>query len=70
MDWQWIAVLACVLPAAAYVARRAWQTWHPAAGGCGGGCGTGCAGDPQAGTPTEEPRMTLIPADQLRVRRR
>lgn len=64
MDWQWIAVLGCVLFAAAYVARAAWRTWRPKAGACGGGCGTGCA------APAEAPRVTLIPADQLKVRRR
>ena len=62
MDWQWLIVLACVLVATTYVARRAWRTWHPKAGACGGGCG--CA------APAEAPRVTLIPADQLKVRRR
>jgi hypothetical protein len=70
VDWQWIAVLACVLLAGAYVARAAWRTWHPKPGTCGGGCGGGCAGDPQAGTPAAAPRVTIIPADQLKVRRR
>jgi hypothetical protein len=70
VDWQWLIVLACVVLASAYVARRAWRTWHPKPGACGGGCGTGCASDPRAGTPEEAPRATLIPADQLKVRRR
>ncbi|HEY1379176.1 MAG TPA: FeoB-associated Cys-rich membrane protein [Gemmataceae bacterium] len=64
MDWQWVVVLACVLVAAAYVARRAWRTWHPKPGSCGGGCGSGCA------APAEEPRVTMIPADQLTLRKR
>jgi len=64
MDWQWIVVLACILSAGAYVARRAWRTWRPKAGTCAGGCGSGCA------TAVEAPRVTLIPADQLKVRRR
>jgi hypothetical protein len=63
MNWQWYIVLACVLFAAAYIARSAWRTWHPKPGGCGGGCGCATA-------KTDEPKITLIPADQLTVRRR
>ena len=63
MNLQFLIVVTCVLLAAAYVARAAWRTWHPRAGSCGGGCGTGCA------SPTA-PQVTLIPADQLVVRRR
>jgi hypothetical protein len=63
VDWQWIIVLTCVLMAAAYVGRAAWRTWRPKASGCGG-CGTGCA------TPAEADRVTMIPADQLKVHRR
>jgi hypothetical protein len=62
MFWQWLIVLICVALAAAYVVRAVWRTWHPKAGGCGGGCG--CA------TPAETPRETLIPAEQLTLRRR
>jgi FeoB-associated Cys-rich membrane protein len=62
MFWQWLVVLTCVLLAAAYIARAAWRTWHPKAGGCGGGCG--CA------KPADAPKVTLIPADELTVRRR
>ena len=64
MTWQWISVFACVLLAAVYIARTAWRTWHPKPGACGGGCGSGCA------TPPEEPRVTLIPSEQLTLRRR
>ena len=65
MDWQWIVVLACVLLAVAYVAVRAWRTWHPKAGACGGGCGSGCA------TPADVARHeTFISVDQVVVRRR
>jgi hypothetical protein len=63
MMWQWLTVLTCVLLAAAYIARSAWRTWHPKPGGCGGGCG--CAA-PSA----ESPQVTLIPAEQLTLRRR
>ena len=66
MGWQFAIVLACVLLAAAYVVRAAWRTWHPKPGGCGRGCGTGCATPATA----DAPKVTLIPADQLTVRRR
>jgi hypothetical protein len=62
MFWQWLLVSICVLLAVAYVARAVWRTWHPKAGSCGGGCG--CA------TPAETPRVTIIPEEQLTVRRR
>jgi hypothetical protein len=62
MWWQWLVVLLCVALAAAYVVRAAWRTWRPKPGGCGGGCG--CAA--QAAPPKE----TLIPSDQLTLRRR
>jgi FeoB-associated Cys-rich membrane protein len=65
VDWQWIAVLACVLLAAAYVARRAWRTWHPKPGSCGGGCGSGCAAPK-----SHESSEAFISADQLTLRRR
>ena len=58
MTWQWLIVLLCIAAAAAYIARSAWRTWRPKAGGCGGGCG--CAAEPS--------KETLIPADQLKVR--
>ena len=63
MMWQWLVVLACVLLAAAYVARSMWRTWHPKPGGCGGECGC-------AAPSTETPRVTMIPVEQLTVRRR
>jgi hypothetical protein len=64
VGWQWLVVAVCVLLAAAYVARAAWRTWHPKPGACGGGCGSGCA------APAEIPESKLIPADQVRLRRR
>jgi hypothetical protein len=64
VDWQVIVVLACVVVAAAYVVRAAWRTWRPKASGCDGGCGSGCA------APADASRVTLIPADQITVRRR
>ncbi len=61
--WQWLAVLICVLLATTYVARAAWRTWHPKAGNCGGGGGCSAA-------KPDEPKVTLIPAEQLTLRRR
>jgi len=63
MNWQLVLVIVCVVAAAAYVARATWRTWHPKPGACGGGCGSGCA----TAAPTTE---TLIPVEQLTVRRR
>jgi hypothetical protein len=62
MIWQWIAVLLCIALAAAYVARAAWRTWRPKPGGCAGGCGCATANKSVA-------QETLIPADELKVRR-
>ena len=63
MDWQWIVVLTTVVVAAAYIARAAWRTWHPKPGVCGGGCGCATANK-------DAVRETLIPLEQLTVRRR
>jgi hypothetical protein len=68
MIWQWLAVIACIIVAAAYIARTTWRTLHPKAGACGGGCGCAKAsGDASAPRAAE---VTLIPLDQLTVRRR
>lgn len=64
MEWQAGIVVACVVLAVVYIARATWRTWHPKPGGCGGGCGCATAVPPAA------ERITLIPADQLTVRRR
>ena len=64
MDWQIGLTFAGVALAGAYLARAAWRTWHPKPGGCGGGCGCATAVPPAA------ERITLIPAEQLTVRRR
>ena len=68
MIWQWLIVLACILLAVAYIARSTWRTWHPKPGGCGGGCG--CSQASGAASAPRDAEVTLIPLDQLTVRRR
>jgi hypothetical protein len=63
MDWQLIAVSGIVLVAAGYLLRQTWRTWSGRKAGCGG---CGCAKEQSANaTPA-----ALIPAEQLRLRRR
>jgi len=62
MFWQWLVVATCVALAAVYVVRAAWRIWRPTAGGCGGGCGCGT-------TATVE-KPTIIPSEQLTLRKR
>ena len=64
-NWQMPLVALTVLAAVAYLARRTWRSLTGRkAGGCGGGCG--CAEAPSAA----EGQTTLIPAGQLKIRRR
>ncbi len=65
MSWQLAIVLLIVAAAAAYLVRQTWRTWSGAAAGCRGGCG--CSRT-QAAPP--EGKVTLIPSDQLTLRRR
>ena len=61
MNWQLPIVVMIVLAAVAYLARRTWRSLTGRkAGGCGG---CGCARAPES-------TGTLIPAEQLRLRRR
>jgi hypothetical protein len=64
MDWQTPAVVAVVLLALAYVARRTLRTWRGRGAGCGGACKCSSEAQPPAGP--------LIGADELtaRLRRR
>jgi FeoB-associated Cys-rich membrane protein len=64
-DWQLPLTLLIVLGAAAYLARQVWRSCRGARSGCGGGCGCGKKAPAPGGT-----AVTLIPADQLTVRRR
>lgn len=60
-DWQLIPVALAVVFAASYLARAAWKTWRPGPGACGGGC---CGSKTVAGVDT------LIPPEDLVLRRR
>jgi hypothetical protein len=62
MFWQWLVVSICVTLALAYIVRVAWRTWRPKAGGCGNGCG--------CGTTAGAEKATIIPSEQLTLRRR
>lgn len=62
MDWQSAIVTVLIAVAAAYLARATGKTWFQSAGVCGSGCGA-CGQKA-----TAEP--TIIPPEQLRVRRR
>ncbi len=63
MIWQLAIVVLIVGAAAVYLVRQTWRTWSGA--GCRGGCG--CSRTPVA---PPEGKVTLIPADQLTLRRR
>ena len=66
MDWQLGIVALIVGVAAWYLGRSTWRTWSARKGGCGGGCG--CA---TKATPAEaNGHATLIPEEQLTLRRR
>lgn len=67
MDWQGFAVVASVAVAAAYLARRTWQTWAGRKAGCGN---CSCAAKTEAASP--RPAVRLISTSELtaRLRRR
>jgi hypothetical protein len=63
MDWQMWLTVSLVGVAGTYLIRRGWRTWRASQKGCSGGCG--CAKATAAATPP----ASLIPADQLVIRR-
>jgi hypothetical protein len=65
MTWQLLLVMLIVAGAACYLARQTWRSWGGKKSGCGGSCG--CAGRP---TSSASNSPTLIPAEQLTLRRR
>ncbi len=67
MDWQLLLVGMIVTGAACYLARQTWRTWTRSKTGCGGGCGCGSKTAQAAAT---NGHFTLIPAEQLSLRRR
>jgi hypothetical protein len=66
-DWQLPLVLLIVALAVVYLGRQAWRSWRGSRSGCGGGCG--CSKN-SPGPTRAEGNVTLIPADQLRLRRK
>jgi hypothetical protein len=66
MNGQLPIVLLIVAVASCYLARRAWRTWTARKGACGGGCS--CSGK-AVSSPVDGPNSTLIPIEQLTLRR-
>jgi hypothetical protein len=64
-----LAVVAVIVAVAAlYLVRSAWRTWAGGKkAGCGGNCGCGAK---TAATPGAAGNVTLIPLDQIGLRRR
>ena len=62
MIWQWLVVAFCVMLALVYVGQAAMRISRPKTGGCGGGCGCGTIGD--------DKQVTIIPPEQLSLRRK
>jgi hypothetical protein len=67
LDGQLFLVLALVAVAVAYLARQTWRSWRGGRSGCGSGCGS-CRNS--AAAPRGDGQATLIPAEQLTLRRK
>ena len=67
MEWQFLIVLLVVAGAVFYLAHSLWRSWSGVKGSCGGSCacGKGLAGERPA---TGE--SSLIPAEEVTLRRR
>jgi hypothetical protein len=65
MDWQLLLVSVLVMLALLYLGRRTLRTWR----GKGAGCG-GCKCPSTAKTSNVSATETLIPIDQVRLRKR
>ncbi len=65
MDWQLLLVIVLVMLALLYLGRQALRTWR----GKGVGCG-GCKCPSTVKTPNAAASDTLIPIDQVRLRKR
>jgi hypothetical protein len=64
MDWQLTLVVVLVVLALLYLGRRTLRTWRGKGAGCGG---CKCSGTEGAANAAEK---TLIPLEQVRLRRR
>lgn len=65
MDWQLLLVIVLVVLALLYLGRQTLRTWR----GKGAGCGV-CKCPSTAKTPNAAATETLIPIDQVRLRKR
>jgi hypothetical protein len=65
MDWQLLIVGLLVLLALAYLGRQTLRTWRGQRAGCDGCKCPGAAKTPNAAAP-----QTLIPVEQITLRRR
>jgi hypothetical protein len=64
MDWQLLFVVVLVILALLYLGRQTLRTWRGKGAGCGG---CKCSGTEAAANTAAE---TLIPLEQVRLRRR
>jgi hypothetical protein len=64
MEWQLLLVVVMVMVALLYLGRQTLRTWRGKAAGCGG-----CKCPSTKGT-SNSGAETLIPIDQVRLRRR
>jgi hypothetical protein len=64
MDWQLLLVVVLVMLALLYLGRQTLRAWHGKSAGCGG-----CKCPSTANT-SNSAAETLIPLDQIRLRRR
>jgi hypothetical protein len=68
MDWQLIVVGLIVAASCMYLVRQTWRSWTGRKSGCAG-CSCKSTASP-AGQSEGQAAITLIPADQLTLRRR
>jgi hypothetical protein len=66
MDWQLLLVVVLVVVALLYLGRQTLRTWRGRGTGCGG-CKCPDTANPSNATASAE---TLIPIEQVRLRRR
>lgn len=67
MDWQLIVVGLIVAASCLYLVRQTWRSWTGRKAGC---TGCSCKHAAPAGPTEGQGAVTLIPPDQLTLRRR